>query len=136
MYNNIYNYFIVLVLFLVIDIPVIMKLNYNMYNKLFIRINNAEMNPDYLGAIMAYVLLALGLYLFVIKPHLDNENENKNNIFIMGCIFGLVIYGIYNGTNLATINNYGRYEAMIDTTWGTILCGIISTLFIYLKKYI
>ena len=94
------------------------------------------MNPDYLGAIMAYVLLALGLYLFVIKPHLDNENENKNNIFIMGCIFGLVIYGIYNGTNLATINNYGRYEAMIDTTWGTILCGIISTLFIYLKKYI
>lgn len=134
MRSDIYNYFIVLVLFLIIDIPVITKINYNMYNNLFNRINNMEMQPDYLGAIMAYSLLALGLYLFVIKPHLDNEN--KNNIFIMGCIFGLVVYGVYDGTNLATINNFGRFEAMIDTLWGTILCGIISILFISLKKYI
>jgi uncharacterized membrane protein len=122
-------YILILVLFLVIDLPVILWLNKDMYKNLLDKINgNTEGNTTnkIIGAIIAYVLLALAIYYFIAMPSLEGGPIDYYNIILKGCILGLVIYGVYDGTNLATINNFGMKEAITDTMWGTFLFGLIS----------
>ena len=126
--NDIKILVIILVIFLVIDIPMITYINSTMYQIQFNRINNSPMNVNlrtYISAGICYLFLVFGIYYFAVK-----QNSVSN-----GAILGLVIYGIYNTTNLATINNYGIKESIIDTVWGTILCTIITYVTIKLKGY-
>ena len=123
---------IILILFLIIDIPMITKINYEMYNKQFLRINNNKTVKDiYIGGIVAYACLVFGIYYFVIK---NNINNNITDIAKNGALFGFIVYGTYNGTNKATIADYGMREAIVDTLWGSILCGLISVLSVYFIK--
>ena len=126
-------YILILVLFLVIDLPVILWLNKDMYKNLFDKINGNAVGDTtnmIIGGIIAYVLLALSIYYFVVVPALKENisTESYYNIMFKGCILGLIIYGIYDGTNLATINNFGLKEAIIDMMWGIFLSGLISVL--------
>jgi uncharacterized membrane protein len=130
MNKDIKNIIIILILFLVIDAPVLFILNKDMYAKQFLRINQGEMNINnrtYISAIISYILLAVGLYMFVLK-------DNNDMILQKAFLFGIVIYGIYNATNLATINEFGIKESIIDTIWGGIICTII-TLFMRRIKF-
>jgi len=117
-------FFIVLGLFLILDVPVITWLNAPMYQKQFKRINNGEIKLDtrvWVSAAIAYFLLALGIYLFIVRPELTNFKPDYLIIFLKGLALGLIIYGVYNGTNKATINEWGTKESIIDTVWGTTL---------------
>jgi uncharacterized membrane protein len=67
-----------------------------------------------------------------VKPNINSDNYIK--IFKQGSLLGLIIYGIYNGTNISTINKWGLKESLIDTLWGTILSGLLSILSIYIIK--
>ena len=119
-------YIIILGLFLIIDLPVILYLNNEMYMKQFDRINKGSKvigDRILLSAIFAYLLLALGIYYFIVMPEMNNYKPDYINILIKGMVLGLVIYGIYNGTNLATITEWGIYESIVDTIWGTMLSG-------------
>jgi uncharacterized membrane protein len=125
---------IILVLFLIIDLPMIALINKNMYKKQFERINNEKtVSNPYLAAFVAYLCLVIGLYYFVIK---DNLVAHVPAIGMNGAIFGFIVYGIYNATNKATIAEFGLKESFVDTLWGTILCAIISVLTIYVNKMI
>ena len=121
--NNIYEdikiNLIILVIFLILDLPMIGLINKNMYQSQFERINtNNKLGYErtIIAAIITYLLLVIGLYYFAIK---------QNSVY-NGAIFGVVVYGIYNFTNLATITNYGIKESIIDTIWGTILCTLVT----------
>jgi uncharacterized membrane protein len=132
-------YIIILVLFLIIDIPMIMYINNPMYKKQFDRINkdsSIKMSSlrIYSSAIFAYLLLALGIYIFIVRPEIENPKQNYVNIMIKGMILGLIIYGIYNGTNMATIKEWGLKEFIVDTVWGTTLSGILGVGSIYLVR--
>ena len=139
---NFKNYLVILLLFVLIDIPMISMINTDMYMKQFNKINGGPMNVGnrmYISTIITYLLLALGLYLFVIKPYnLKNPNKKYNNfcdytdVVIKAILFGLVVYGVYDMTNLATINSYDTYVAIVDTVWGGALCGIITSVYFYL----
>lgn len=132
-------YILILFLFLVIDLPVILWLNKDMYSNMFNKINGNTIGNTtvgsptnmIIGGIIAYILLALAIYYFIVMPSIETSKDNNfdyYNIILKGCIMGLVIYGIYDGTNLATINNFGLKEAIIDMMWGTFLSGLISVL--------
>lgn len=131
------HFIIVLGLFLIIDLPVILYLNNPMYMEQFKRINKGP-NPTgkraLLSAMFAYLLLALGLYMFIVRPEKTNFKPDYWNIFIKGLIMGLVVYGVYNGTNMATISEWGTKEFIIDTVWGTILSGVLAVGSVYLIK--
>lgn len=125
-----------IILFLLIDIPMITIINKKMYMDSFYKINNNIMNTGkqgIVGAILAYILLAFAVYYFIIR---DNKLVKISDIFIRGCILGLVIYGVYNTTNLATINNYSIKVSIVDTIWGSLLMGLISILSVYIIKRI
>lgn len=134
--NKIIGFIIVLGLFLVIDLPVILYLNKSMYQAQFSRINKKEViygSHTWLAGGFAYLLLAFGIYFFIVYPEFDNEEiTNYSNILIKGMVLGLVIYGVYNGTNMSTINEWGVKEFWVDTIWGTLLSGIIGIISVYL----
>lgn len=138
---DIKNYLVILLLFVLIDIPMITMINTDMYMNQFKIINDGPMNINnrmYISTIITYLLLALGLYLFVIMPYnMKNPNKKYNNfcdytdVVIKAILFGLVVYGVYDMTNLATINSYDTSIAVVDTIWGASLCGIITSVYFY-----
>ena len=149
MNQNIKNYLIILLLFLFIDIPMIPIINTDMYMKEFEKINRGPMKFDdnffesnmFNGASLSYLLLTLGLYLFVIKPYNDINPDKKYNslyaykdITIRAILFGFVLYGFYNATNIATINEYDTTVALLDTIWGSVLCGLVTIVYFYLTN--
>lgn len=151
MNQDIKNYLIILLLFLFIDIPMITIINTDMYMKEFEKINRGPMKIDddffesnmFNGASLSYLLLTLGLYLFVIKPYSDNNSDKKydniqdyKEVTIKAVLFGLVLYGMYNSTNVATINEYDTHVALIDTLWGSALCGVVTMAYFYLTNKI
>jgi uncharacterized membrane protein len=71
-----------------------------------------------------------------VKPEINNYKQDYNDIIIRGMILGLVVYGVYNTTNLVTIKEWGLIESIVDTIWGSFLFGLISGLSIYLIKEI
>jgi uncharacterized membrane protein len=120
--------FIILIIILIIDLPVILFINKDIYQNQFKTINNSDIkitNNTYIGAFITYLLLAFGLYHFIIK------NYNINTLSINSALLGLVVYGIYNFTNLATINNYTLNTAIVDTLWGCTLFTLVSNIYIH-----
>jgi uncharacterized membrane protein len=119
---------IIYIIIILIDIPMIM--NNKMYNNLFLTINNnvpiSLNNNIYFSIFLAYFLISFGLYYFVIK-----NSTNFKQTLIEAFIFGIVLYGVYDTTNYATILKYNARVAIIDTIWGGILSMIVTG--IYLK---
>lgn len=125
---ELFNFFIVLVVYLVLDLPMILLINKDMYKNLFESINNGAIVDStniIIGGIVAYLLLAYGLYIFAIK----------NKSIFNGALFGLVVYGVYNFTNLAVIAKYDLIPSVIDTVWGTILCSMITYIVLVYLDY-
>ena len=111
-----------------------------MYDRQFNRINKCSETQMsnlrvYSSAIIAYLLLALGIYVFIIRPEMDNFKQDYLSIIIRGMILGLVVYGVYNGTNMATIKEWGTKEFIADTVWGTMLSGTLAITSVYLVRY-
>ena len=132
-----YAIFIILILLLVIDLPVITKINNKMYKKQFDRINksNNSNSSKYIAGIICYILLALAIYVFIVLPEND-KSKSSIEIIKKGMLLGLIIYGVYNSTNKATINEFGTFEAIVDTIWGSFLIGFISLISVLIvRKY-
>lgn len=120
------KYLMILILLVLIDIPMITLINKTMYQKQFMRINKDDMKSNketIIAGILCYLLLALGIYYFVIS-----YDSSQIDVFIRGMILGLVVYGVYNTTNRFSINEYGTYESIVDTVWGSLLIGTVSLL--------
>ena len=117
--------FLICLIFIIIDIPVLMYVNKDTYLVNFRNINNGEIDFTRLkiiSALICYLIMAFGLYYFSVK---------EKNI-LNALILGFVINGIYNTTNYATINKYSLNVAIIDTLWGPTLFTIVSYLAINL----
>lgn len=119
-----YKQFIqILILFLIMDFITIGFINNSLYKDQFNLINIGTVSDTLFNKIIygtiTYFLMTFGLYYFIIK--------DKKNIY-SAMLLGLIIYGIYNGTNIITINSYKLKVAIIDTIWGMTLFGLTTYL--------
>ena len=62
--------------------------------------------------------------------------ERIFDAFWMGALFGLVAYGTYDLTNLATIKNWSLKVTIIDLIWGGVLTSTVSSLSIWIMSNI
>ena len=134
MKNIILSILLIFSLFIVLDLPVILFLNKKMYQDQFLRINKdlvISKMQAIICMILIYLILSLCMYYFIFYPKL---NMSYLHIFGKGTLFGFCIYSVYNLTNYATISEWGLKETVIDTTWGTILSGIIAILSTFILK--
>ena len=82
-------------------------------------------------ALLAWMLMVFGAIIFVVPLV---RAKPLSLVFAHGAFFGLIVYGIYDLTNLATITSWPAKFAMIDIGWGMILCGILACLLSYLDR--
>jgi uncharacterized membrane protein len=115
----------------------ITKINSKMYQTQLNRINkdSKQSSNKLLSGLICYLLLALAIYIFIISPEKDKSIKSSHfEIIKKGMLLGFIIYGVYNSTNRATINEHRTYESIVDTLWGSILIGLVSYISILLIK--
>ena len=90
--------------------------------------------PVMWAAMLFYTLYVVGLSIIILQPAINNNSLSQ--AFWNGIIFGMVAYGTYNLTNMATIKNWSIYVTFVDIAWGGILTGTSSILGIFITKKI
>ena len=109
--------------------------NTNMYGKMVQKMQNTTMSVRLYSAIIAYILMIVGL-VWVIFPIIDaNIKLIKNKVvgaLRFGGLFGLVVYGIYNSTNYAIFNDCSLKVAFIDTLWGVTVYSLATYVYLLL----
>lgn len=82
-------------------------------------------------AAIVYVLLALGTTFFVLP-----KASSVGTAVLWGALLGLIIYGVYDMTNLATISNWPWKFALTDMAWGTTAGALIAMISYWISKLI
>jgi uncharacterized membrane protein len=96
---------------------VYLYLTKSIFGELVAKIQRTAIQFRIEGAIIVYLLLAFGLYYFIVKPGLSPWEAG---------FLGLVIYGTFDFTNYAMFKNYDLKTAIMDTVWGSLLFALTT----------
>jgi uncharacterized membrane protein len=125
---------ILFVLMMLVDIPMVRYLYQTTYSGMFTKINsgtNTSTTRLYTAGIIVYLLMAIGLYVFVISASTDMSFVYT---ILKGALLGVILFGVYDITNVATIPAFGIKEAVIDTIWGGTLFAIVTAMFLCINR--
>ena len=115
------NFSVALLMFIILDS---LWLGFVIKQKYFKLLSGFKLRKiSLLAALIAYILLSLGISFFVTPKVI-----NGTNAFFFGALFGLVVYGVNHFTNYAIFENYKGEYLIIDTLWGSFASGIVSLL--------
>lgn len=125
---------VVLLLFLILDFLwfrfVVRDFNLKELSEIG-RIKDGKFDLLMVPAIATYILMTLSIVLFVI-PRIS-DNDSWLIAFASGSAMGLIVYGIFDLTNLAIMKNYPIRFLIVDMIWGTVSFGIVSVLSSFFK---
>ena len=93
-----------------------------------------DLSPHLGAALIVYLLIPLGIVLFAL-PHVSQANLPGSSLF-WGCLYGLVLYGIYDMTNLAMLAGWSLKLSLLDILWGGVLCAVTTTMAAYLDRWL
>jgi uncharacterized membrane protein len=82
-------------------------------------VQGSPMVINLFGAVVTYVFLIFGLNYFIIRP-----GRPAGDAFLLG----LVVYGVYEFTNLALLSKWQLFTAVSDTLWGGALFYLTTKL--------
>ena len=128
----IFSTFIAAIIFLIIDI---IWLSYSV--KSFYRPNLGHLlldKPVIWAAAMFYLIYVFGLGVVIIEPSLTSEDTSKT--LFRAFMFGLVAYGTYNLTNMATVKGWSPNVVFVDMLWGGTLTSFSSYFGVLIAKKI
>jgi uncharacterized membrane protein len=127
-----FNLFLVaLVSFGVLDglwLGVLMGGFYKSQLSLLARMSGDKLAPLWGPAIFVYVLLAFGIVGFVLP-----RNYGEASI-VRGALFGVVVYGVYDLTNLATLRSWPIALTAIDIVWGATASAITTWIVAFVHR--
>ena len=86
-------------------------------------VQGSPLKMNYLGAIICYIFLIFGINYFIIKP-----KRSIQDAFLLG----LVIYAVFETTNLALFSKWSWFTVLIDSLWG----GTLFALTTYIINFI
>ena len=84
------------------------------------------------AAAMFYIIYVFGLAVVIIEPSTYSEHNLK--FLFKAFMFGLVAYGTYNLTNMATIKGWSPSVVFVDMIWGGSLTAFSSYFGILITK--
>jgi uncharacterized membrane protein len=118
--------------FMLIDLVWLGVIAKNLYRKYLGFLMSPTVN--WTAAIGFYMLFIIGMIFFVIQPALDRGSLNY--ALLAGGFFGLITYGTYDLTNLATLKDWPLNITFIDLAWGTTLCALTSAISFILYRLV
>ena len=78
-------------------------------------------SPDLGVAALFYLVYIAGIVFFAVLP--AYQAQSWKLALFSGAFLGLVAYGTYDITNLATIRDWPQTMSIVDMLWGTVLTG-------------
>ena len=72
-----------------------------------------------------YLIYVAGLIIFAVAPALSGGSWRTALVY--GALLGLVAYGTYDLTNLATVRDWPLALSIVDLSWGTAVSGVAAT---------
>lgn len=118
--NSILAYVGTLVFFLAADMVWLGLLMTDQYQAWIGPLMRAQ--PLLLPAAVFYLLYPVGLVVFAVRPGL--EKQGWTHCAALGAFFGLLTYGTYDLSNLATLKDWPLQLTLVDMVWGAALsCG-------------
>jgi uncharacterized membrane protein len=74
--------------------------------------------PNFPVAALFYLAYVVGIVVFAVIPALADGNWMR--ALWGGALLGLVAYGTYDMTNLATVSGWSTLVTIVDLAWGTV----------------
>lgn len=90
------------------------------------RIENGDFSILYAPAAVTYVLMALAIVFFVLPRF--SVSDPLWQKFLWGALMGLIVYGVFDMTNLAILKNYPLPFTFADMAWGTFVFGAATVI--------
>jgi uncharacterized membrane protein len=81
-------------------------------------------SPNWLAAILFYLLFVVGILVFVVVPALKEGSIMAT--VLRAALFGLITYSAYDLTNQATVRDWPVIVTVVDMVWGTVLSSAVS----------
>jgi uncharacterized membrane protein len=90
--------------------------------------------PNLAVALVFYLVYVVGVLVLAVIPGVDAGSLGKAILF--GALLGLVAYGTYDFTNLATVRGFPAIVAAVDVVWGTVLTGTVAAAGYMIAKWL
>ena len=119
------QYLLSAILFVILD-GFYLNLTKDYFNKQVKSIQGSDIKANFIAVGITYIFLIYGLNYFIIQ---------KNRSVKDAALLGLVIYAVYEFTNLSIFTNWSVLSTIIDTTWGAVLFGL-TTAIVYKTKHL
>lgn len=116
--------------FIVVDLVWLLKVAPELYKQNIGHLMAQKFNGY--AALLFYVLYHVGLIYFVYIPAL--ASGQLIDAIIGGLLFGLLTYGTYDLTNLATLKNWPWKLTVIDLAWGMFITSVTTTIVTFLAQ--
>lgn len=114
------------IIFVILD-GIYLNLIKTYFNKQIKAVQGSDIKINYIAAAITYIFLIFGLNYFIIQKHKSVKEA---------ALLGLVIYAVYELTNLSLLKNWFILTVIMDTTWGAILFGLTTAIVYKLKSFI
>ncbi len=125
-FNTIREFIVVLVIMGIIDM-IFLKIIVDLIWKDMIKdIQVSAFKPNLAYIPIPYLLMTIGIVIFIL-PHIREDNVLGDSIFYGG-LLGLIIYGVFDSTNLVLFSRYKLGVGILDTIWGVILFSVVTFL--------
>ena len=91
----------------------------NYFANQIIKVQGSPMKINLTATLICYVILIFGINYFIIRP-----DRSVKDAFLLG----LVIYGVFETTNMALFTKWAWLTVLIDTLWGGILFAVTTSI--------
>jgi len=80
--------------------------------------------PNWPVAGLFYLVYAFGVTYFIVNPAI--AEDRPVSALWRGALLGLLAYGAYDLTNLATLRNWPVTLTVVDLLWGTLMTALVG----------
>ena len=113
------------IVFVILDFIYLNFINDYFANQIKI-VQGSPIKINYIAIIICYIFLIFGINHFIIRP-----NRSVKDAFFLG----IVIYGVYETTNMALLSKWSWITVITDTLWGGILFALTTFIVHNVIKY-
>lgn len=108
----------VALIFVILD-SIYLYLIRDYFNKQVKAVQGSDIQLNFIAAAITYIFLIFGLNYFILS---------KNGTVKDAALLGLVIYAVYEFTNMSLFKNWSYTTTIIDTAWGGILFAVTTAI--------
>ena len=123
--QNISKILVSAIILVVID-SIYLNIIKNYFSNQIKLVQGFDIRMNYLATAICYILLVFGINYFIIKP-----KRSAYDAFILG----IMIYGVFETTNMALFSKWSWMTVTIDTLWGGVLFALTTIIVNHLTPH-